>query len=251
MRRRDAAAILHGTATERGATTAMRTRAAGSRFYSWLIANGYVENNPFVGTEGYETPKRERVLSDAELAALWAATEDRSDFNLIVRVMLWTGCRRSEAGGMRWREVADGIWTVPGERVKNHRTLALPLPRQMHDALEAWPRIVGRDLLFGRGSNGFQAWSKSKERLDRRLGFDPAWDLHDSRRTVETRMAGLGIPKDHVNRVLNHAMAPITAHYDRYDYCRRRPPRCSAGPTSWSGSSPRRPPCWRCAGAAS
>ena len=85
-------------------------------------------------------------------------------------------------------------------------------------ALEAWPRIVGRDLVFGRGPNGFQAWSKSKERFDRRLGFDQAWDLHDIRRTVETRMAGLGIPKDHVNRVLNHAMAPITAHYDRYDY---------------------------------
>ena len=60
VRRGDAAAMIHGTARERGATTAMRTRAAGSRFYSWLIANGYVENNPFAGTEG---------LRDAEARA--------------------------------------------------------------------------------------------------------------------------------------------------------------------------------------
>ena len=48
----------------------MRTRAAGSRFYSWLIANGKVEQNPFTGTEGYDVPQRSRVLVDGELAAL-------------------------------------------------------------------------------------------------------------------------------------------------------------------------------------
>jgi hypothetical protein len=31
-------------------------------------------------------------------------------------------------------------------------------------------------------------------------------------------MAGLGIPKDHVNRVLNHAVGPITEAYDRHSY---------------------------------
>jgi integrase len=239
VRRVDAAELLRTTATKRGATTAMRTRAAGSRFYSWLIANGYVENNPFTGTEGFETAKRSRVLSNAELRLLWAATSEPGDFNRIIRICLWTGCRRGEAGAMGWSELGDGVWTVPGERTKNHRPLVLPMPRQMRRALEAWPRSVGRDLVFGRGPAGFQAWSQSKARLDgriarinaeRRLGRPltenekPAnedaleFDLHDVRRTVETRMAGLGIPKDHVNRVLNHAMAPIAQHYDHHDY---------------------------------
>ena len=31
-------------------------------------------------------------------------------------------------------------------------------------------------------------------------------------------MAGLGIPKDHVNKVLNHADGPVTAAYDRWSY---------------------------------
>ena len=119
---------------------------------------------------------------------------------------------------MRWSELVDGVWLIPGTRTKNHRPLALPLPRQALAALEGWHRFVGRDLVFGRGPNGFQAWSKSKERLDRRLGFNQSWDLHDCRRTVETCMAALGIPKDHVNRVLNHAVGPVTAHYDQWSY---------------------------------
>ena len=44
------------------------------------------------------------------------------------------------------------------------------------------------------------------------------WTLHDLRRTVETRMAGLGVPKEIVNRVLNHAAGPITESYDLHSY---------------------------------
>jgi integrase len=230
IRRAQAADLIRTVATQAGATSAMRARAAGSRFYSWLIANGKVEHNPFTGTEGYDVPKRERVLSDGELAAIWFATAGHHDFNLILRIMLWTGCRRSEAGGMRWSELVDGVWLIPGSRTKNHRSLALPLPRQALAALNAWHRFVGRDLVFGRGPAGFQAWSQSKRRLDARLAFNQSWDLHDARRTVETRMAGLGIPREHVNKVLNHATGPITETYDRWSYL----PEKSRALQSWA-----------------
>jgi integrase len=217
IQRSDAADLIRVTAA-RGAVTAMRTRAVGSRFYSWLIANGKAEYNPFAGTEGYQTARRDRVLNNGELAALWAATVEPTDFNTILRVMLWTGCRRSEAGQMRWSELVDGVWTVPGARVKNHRPLVLPLSRQALAALETWPRRLGRNHLFGQGANGFQAWSQSKHRLDARLGFAKDWDLHDVRRSCQTRMIGLGINRDVVNRVLNHAMGPIDETYDLYHY---------------------------------
>lgn len=218
LRRGDMARIIRETATTSGATTAMRTRAALSRFYSWLVANDFADANFVLGTEGYDVAKRNRVLNDGELAALWAATEERHDFNLIIRMMLWTGCRRSEAGGMRWSELEDGVWTVDGSRIKNHRLLVLPLAPQALAALDDWHRFVGRDLVFGRGPAGFQAWSQSKARLDARLGFNRSWDLHDLRRSVETRLAGLGIPKEHVNKVLNHAAGPIAAAYDQWSY---------------------------------
>ena len=144
------AGLIREVASARGSTSAMRTRAALSRFWSWLIATRRAEVNPVTGTEGYSTAKRQRALSDRELRQLWAATEERSDFNMIVRLCLWLGTRRSEPGGMRWSELVDGVWTVPGERTKNHRALILPLPKQARAELERWPRFVGRKLLFGR-----------------------------------------------------------------------------------------------------
>ena len=216
IRRGDVARVIDGLAAK--PVTAMRARAALSRFWSWMVARGYVEANVVTGTEGYSTPKGERVLTDAELRALHAATEEPDDFGMITRVCLWTGCRRSEAGGMRDSELVDGEWRIPGTRTKNHRPLVLPMSRQMREALDAWPRRPGRDLLFGHGPNGFQGWSACKARLDARLGFDQAWDLHDLRRTVQTRLAGLGIREEVVNRTLNHAMGPIDEAYNQHRY---------------------------------
>jgi integrase len=137
-------------------------------------------------------------------------------------MLLWTGARRSEVGSMGWSELNTSnevfTWTVPGTRTKNHRPLVLPLPRQAQEAIAAHPRGLGRDFAFGRGDHGFQAWSKAKERLDAKLGFARPWDLHDARRTVQTRLIGLGVNHDLVNRLLNHAMAPIDAAYNHHNY---------------------------------
>ncbi len=228
IRRADVAHLIRTVATARGAVTGMRTRAALSRFWSWLLANGLVDKNVVQGTEGYAGTKGTRVLTDAELVAIWNATAEPSDFHLIIRLCLWTGCRRGEAGGMADAELQDGVWAIPGTRTKNHRDLVLPLPEQAVEALEAWRRFVGRKLLFGRAickvgetepqENGFQGWSQSKRRLDDRLGFDREWDLHDLRRTTQTRLAGLGISRDVASRILNHAMGPIDEVYDKHDY---------------------------------
>jgi integrase len=240
IRRRDVADLLDDVKAERGAVSAMRTRAALGRLYTWAIGKGYVESSPVIGTEGWETPQRDRELSDAELRVLWAATADKSDYNLIVRLILWTGARPSEAGGMARPELSGGIWSFAADRAKNGRPLALPLPRQAREALEAWPDIEGRDALFGHGRNGFSGWSRAKARLDgriarinakRRLGRplaqdeEPAegdamaaWQLRDLRRTTETRLASIGVPQEIINRILNHAQGPITATYNRYEY---------------------------------
>lgn len=81
-------------------------------------------------------------------------------------------------------------------------------------------------MLFGRGPHGFQGWSKAKQRLDTRIAQAgqplPEWDLHDVRRSVETRLSGLRVRKELVNRILNHAVGPITETYDHYDYLREK-----------------------------
>jgi integrase len=167
-------------------------------------------------------PRRSRVLRDAELAALWRATEAGDSYSLLVRLCLWCGVRRSEAGGARWSELNSTlqgtIWTIPGTRTKNHRELILPLARQTSDALAAWPRVLGKSTLFGTGERGFQSWTKAKARLDAQLNFAEPFGLHDLRRTAQTRMRGLGISRDVVNKILNHTMGPVDEAYDHHSY---------------------------------
>lgn len=114
IRRGEIARLIRDVANMKGSTSAIRTRAALSCFRGWKVASDLVDANVVIGTEGYSTPKRQRVLSDGELRAVWAATADRSDVNMLARIMIWTGCRRAEAGGMSRHELdANGVWTVP------------------------------------------------------------------------------------------------------------------------------------------
>jgi integrase len=224
--RRDIAGLLDKVKAQRGAVSAMRARAAIGRLYSWGMARGYVEHSPVIGTEGWETPKRDRELSDDELRMVWAATAAPSPFNLIVRLLLWSGARPAEVGGMAKSELrADGAWEFQAERAKNGRPLVLPLPRQARDAIAAWQEAhPWRDPIVGRvGGKPFSGWSRAKRQLDERIArLDTKsmrpWQLRDLRRTVETRLASIGIPQEIINRVLNHAEGPITATYNRYEY---------------------------------
>ena len=44
------------------------------------------------------------------------------------------------------------------------------------------------------------------------------WRLHDLRRTARTLMSRAGVPSDHAERVLGHALPQIRGVYDKYGY---------------------------------
>ena len=62
--------------TRRGrATMAAQTVAYGKAMFSWALKRGTITANPFVKLPVAPAVKRERVLSDDELAAIWRAAE--------------------------------------------------------------------------------------------------------------------------------------------------------------------------------
>jgi integrase len=216
IRRADIARLTRKVASRNGATMASLVRAVLSRLFAFAIETGEVDFSPVTGSVGYAVGKRTRVLSDVELAQLWAATADRSSYSTIIRVLLWTGCRRGEAGGLAWSELDGDLWRIPPERTKNGRGLVLPLPRQAQDALARYPRIVGQDRLFG--PKGFLLWSQAKKDLDAELNFAERWVVHSLRATVESRLGGLGVTKEIRSRILNHDVGEIDASYQHYTF---------------------------------
>jgi integrase len=135
--------------------------------------------------------------------AIWNALPE-GDYGDIVRLLILTGQRREEIGGLRWSEIAGDTINLPPNRTKNGLAHFVPLSAPARAILAARPHAE-RDHVFGRGDGeaGFAGWSAAKASLDKRLNLKP-WTLHDLRRTCATGMAELGTPPHIVELVLNH-----------------------------------------------
>jgi integrase len=231
IQRRDIAELL---ATFGGVSVANHVRASLSALFAWAMGEGLVEANPVIGTNKAEAVKRDRVLSESELRAVWSALRDDA-YGDIVRLLMLTGQRREEIGGLRWSEIDldKGTIVIPPARTKNKREHVVPISDPVRDILAGRHRVVGRDLVFGEGEGGFSGWSKSKERLDSRLlearqeAFGkkaqpmPVWRLHDIRRSVATGMAEIGVQPHVIEAVLNHVSghkAGVAGVYNRATY---------------------------------
>jgi integrase len=201
---------------------AARTAAYARACYQWAIRRGSIEANPFAALPINPTVKRERVLTDAELRAIWQATTKSGSFNLIVRMLMLTAQRRDEVADMAWSELSDdrSTWTIPASRAKNGQDSIVPLAPQVQAILEAAPRYAGNPLVFPGERGAFSGWSKSKERLDRDSGVKD-WRLHDLRRTAATGLQKLGVRLEVTESVLNHiagSRAGIVGVYQKHTW---------------------------------
>jgi integrase len=211
---------LDAFARKGSAAMAARTGAYGKAAYGWAIKRGTLTANPFINLPGSPTTRRDRVLSDDELVALWRATGEPGAFNGILRMLILTGQRLTEVGGMTWAELSADLstWTIPACRAKNGATHIVPLSRQPQDLLRTMPRFG--ELVFPGLRSAFSGWGKAKSSLDARSGVT-GWRLHDLRRTMATGLQRLGVRLEVTEQILNHisgSRAGVVGVYQRYDF---------------------------------
>jgi integrase len=208
--------------------SASRARVHLNSFFAWCLTRGYCSQNPVINADAYEQgPGRTRFLNDDELRAVWNSCDMTTDFGKIVRLLLLTGCRCQEIGGLKWSEVdlSAGTITLPADRTKNNQEHMLTLPRLAMDIIRSVPQRVGNDHVFGERGNGFNSWQYAKGKLEDGIAVE--WRLHDLRRTMATKMAespedgGLGIQPYIIEAVLNHVSghkAGVAGIYNRASY---------------------------------
>lgn len=222
VREADIEAVLDGIADEtargRGMKGARRnTYAVMHRFFAWAVKKPDIpiSRSPLVGVEPPEAPEeREHTLADWEMRLAWlAAGKLGYPFGGLYRLLMGTGQRREEVGGLDWRELnrAAAEWALPSERAKNGVANTIHLPALMIAELDAvaggdkWPR---RGLVFTTtGKTPVSGHSRAKRRLDAKLAainlkeaekaeeqplsIEP-FRVHDFRRTMATGMQRLG-----------------------------------------------------------
>jgi integrase len=224
VKRRNVAVAVGEIAKKYGAVSAARARSALRAFFVWAIKEGIADENPVIGTSNPDegTTARDRVLDAGELRAVWNACLD-DGFGKILKLLMLTGCRRNEIGGLRWSEVDldRAMLNIPGTRTKNHHPLSLPLaPLALH-ILRSVPRREGRQTVFSP-----PGWAYFKLQIDARIvgaagKMLAPWRIHDIRRSVATHMAELGVEPWIVETVLNHRgghKSGVAGTYNRARY---------------------------------
>ena len=220
--------------------------AAFRKLCRWSLTRGLIDRDPSAGISAPSPERsRDRVLDDTEIRLAWQAFEAVSwPFGPIGKLLLLTGARLGEAGGMRWSELdlAARVWRLPASRVKNARAHEVPLSDAAVEIIQGLPRIgdVKDGYVFTTTSfSPVSGFSRAKRAIDRTIieimreeaearGNNPdsvtallGWRLHDLRRTVATSLQKLGVRLEVTEAILNHvsgSRAGIVGVYQRHEY---------------------------------
>ncbi|MGI8723775.1 MAG: tyrosine-type recombinase/integrase [Methyloceanibacter sp.] len=233
--RRDVLDVIDSVVDRGSPITARRLHAHLHRLFRWAVGRGIITANPMADLPkpGSET-KRDRVLTDHELKAVWqAAAKLGWPFGAAVQLLILTGARRQEIGGLHWSEVVivaeDHSVELRGERTKTGEPHTIPLSKPAVTIIEALPRVAksGRDqgstglsdLVFTtNGDTPISGWTKAKKELP---SFDPPWTIHDLRRTVATGLQRLGFSLQVIEAVLGHSSGSrsgVVGVYQRHSF---------------------------------
>jgi integrase len=185
--------------------------AAASPIFSWAIRQEIIAANPCSGVDRNDTTSRERVLSDAEIAAFWP------HLSAPLKVVLLTGQRPGEVAHLHREHVVDDRWwTMPGapdpktswpgtKNAQSHRVwLSEPVHKLLLDVFTA-PVRAGQ-------------MQQDMRDICTRLGVGEKVTPHDLRRTFCSQLTALGFGRDAMNRVTNHKEGGIADVYDRHRY---------------------------------
>ncbi len=191
---------------------------------NWAVAEDLVEANV---AAGIKRPTREvpvdRILSDAELRAVWDASDGlKFPAREFARLLILSGQRRDDIRLMHWGEIdlENRAWVIPADRYKSRRSHFVPLTDAMVEILEGLPfkDRGGYVLSLDGGTRAYSNVQRPKGMLDKAARVT-GWTWHDLRRTTRTGLSRLGIREDIAARVIGHAVGGrLGATYNLYEF---------------------------------
>lgn len=189
----------------------------------FAVERGVIEASPAVYITARQKKAVTRALTHDEIRCWWAGTFDSSagtpSARLALRLLLLTGQRGSEVGGLRVSELDLNakVWRLPGERRKMGHPHRVPLSDAAVGVIrEALEICATGDLLFPNRNRtgGVRVDGGIWNALERIFkGADRIPGTHDARRTVATELSELGVSEEAIAAVLGHQPKTVTAAY--------------------------------------
>jgi integrase len=223
LKRSEVATLLDAVEVNSGPRMADVTKATLGAVMSWYTPRADDDfKSPIVRAKARRDPqesKRDRVLDDDELRAVWNAAGTLGTYGQYVRFLLLTATRRNEAARMTRGELINGgDWEIPAARYKTKRPHLIPLSPAAQKIVDDMPVVDGSDWVFTlTGRRPVSTRGSHKHALDAASGVT-GWRLHDLRRTARSLMSRAGVNADHAERALGHKLGGVRETYDRHEY---------------------------------
>ena len=183
---------------------------------NFAIACGHIDMNPTRSIRPNRRPRLSRFLSREEIGRLHGVLDmqtrkGRRQQADIIRLLLLTGCRRSEIVQLRWSEVHASVLVLTDSKTGPRR---VPLNTQARSILERQPR-GGSPFVFPSPRDpsrprypDLALWY----RVRREAGIEDV-RLHDLRHTHASHAVMNGVPIPVVSRMLGHSNVRMTLRY--------------------------------------
>lgn len=164
------------------------------------------------GIELFKERPRTRFLDRDELRRLIDAADAESNLfvRAAIRLLLFTGCRKSEILRARWEHVDldRGTLRLPDTKAGHERVVALSAPAV--EVLKGLPRYAENDHVFpGRNGRPLADFQRPWRRIRKAAGLEDV-RVHDLRRTIGSLLLQDGVPMAHVSALLGHSSVRVT-----------------------------------------
>ena len=225
--RRDALELIDGIADRGAVTMARRLHSHLHRLFRWAVGRGIIETNPMADLpKPGAAVKRDHVVADAEIVAVWKAAEKTAwPFGPAIQLLILTAARREEIGALRWDEIHGDEIRLPASRSKSGEPRVIPLSAAAAKLIESLPRH-GDHVFTTNGMTSVSGWSKAKRALDTAAaeingGSLQPWRLHDLRRSAATGLQRLNVGLQVIEAIFGHvsgSRAGVVGVYQRYQF---------------------------------
>jgi integrase len=207
------------------------------RVVAWIYARAVEEDtvgaSPCVGLgRPLKEVPRDRVLTHAEIRAVWVASGAAGAYGAAVRLALLTAARREEIFSATWGELdrEAKVWRIAAARAKNRRAHDVPLSEAAFDVIDGLEADDEDRRLFRRRPTS-KAWrdllkvagiinapeeedEESDKPKARKVWTPMPIRFHDIRRTVRNALThDLGVSVAVAEDIVGHRPPPLVVTY--------------------------------------
>jgi integrase len=203
---------------EGGRGTAARSLAVLGATLQFAVNRKLIPANPAKGVPLLKLKPKEKFLSESEIAGL-ADTVTNMETELAlsgtaataIRLLLLTGCRKSEILSLRWEwvDAERGCLRLPDSKTG---AKVVPLASAALEVLNGLPRKSEYVLPAGKGQGHYTGLQKDWERVRERAGLSSV-RIHDMRHSFASFAIAGGVSLYIIGRVLGHKQARTTEGY--------------------------------------